>query len=68
MATIDPTMKNPLPFVNSIICDGCGECIEVCVFGVITIANGKAVVIRPERCESEGACVEVCHTFALSLG
>jgi electron transfer flavoprotein alpha subunit len=53
--------------VDKDICEGCGECSEVCPQDAIKVVDGVAEV-DSEECEECGACVEVCPNNALSLG
>jgi len=53
-------------FVKSDICDGCGECIKICPFNAITIADGKAK-IDPFICTGWGACVPTCPRGAIDV-
>jgi electron transfer flavoprotein alpha subunit len=46
-------------------CTVCGQCVEVCPFGVLSL-EGETLVIG-EGCNLCGACVEVCEAQALSL-
>jgi NAD-dependent dihydropyrimidine dehydrogenase PreA subunit len=51
-------------YVDSKLCDGCGQCVEACPNGAIKIASGVAV-IDPASCQETGACLEVCPQGAL---
>ena len=46
-------------------CIACGQCVEVCPFGVLRL-EGETLVIG-EGCNLCGACVEVCEVEALAL-
>lgn len=46
-------------------CTGCGQCIEDCVGGVLTCAEGKARAVRP--CIQCGHCTAVCPAAAISI-
>lgn len=67
MAILDPQMRNAIPLIDQELCNGCGDCLDACLFGVITLAHGKALIVRPDRCESEGACAEVCPLLAVIM-
>ena len=57
------------PFIAEIDpekCDGCGECVEECPAGAISIENGKAV-LKEALCKGCGACGAVCPTEAINL-
>src|SRR5271157_3115762 len=45
-------------------CIACGQCVEVCPFGVLRL-EGETLVIG-EGCNLCGACVEVCEVGALA--
>ena len=53
--------------INKEKCSGCGNCIEVCPFGVLEIKNGKAVVKHPEKCKKCGACMSACPNNAIKV-
>jgi len=48
-------------------CDGCGNCIEVCPFGVLEIENGKVVVKHLEKCQKCEACKFACPNNAIEI-
>jgi heterodisulfide reductase subunit A len=49
-------------------CRGCGDCVEVCPFGAITLseisASAKVAFIEPSTCRGCNLCVGVCPTNA----
>ncbi len=53
--------------INKEKCSGCGNCVEVCPFGVLEIKNGKAVVKYLEKCKKCGACVSACPNNAIRI-
>jgi ferredoxin len=52
--------------VNTDLCVGCGECVEHCQFGALTVLNGICVV-ESDRCMGCGLCISTCPTDALQL-
>jgi len=46
-------------------CTACGQCVEVCPFGVLRL-EGEVLVVD-EGCNLCGACVEVCPEGALAV-
>jgi electron transfer flavoprotein alpha subunit len=46
-------------------CIACGQCLEACPFGVLSL-EGETLVIG-EGCNLCGACVEVCEVAALAV-
>jgi len=50
--------------VDPALCDGCGECVEVCPESAITLDEGKPV-INEVLCTGCGACIPACPRGAL---
>lgn len=46
-------------------CTGCGQCIEDCVGGALTLTEGKARAVRP--CIQCGHCTAICPAGAVSI-
>lgn len=46
-------------------CTGCGQCLEICSVGAISLVKGNAV-IDPDTCISCGKCVNACPQGAIS--
>jgi electron transfer flavoprotein alpha subunit len=47
-------------------CTGCGDCVDVCPFALIELADDNAV-INEEGCTLCGACEEVCAYEAIAI-
>ena len=54
----------PVPQVDSSICDGCGECSEICRFNALAVV-GSGVAVFPELCHGCGGCQLVCPLKAI---
>lgn len=46
--------------VDKELCDGCGECVDVCPEGVWVIIDEKAEPENIDVCAECCSCVEVC--------
>ena len=46
-------------------CTGCGQCLEACIYGGLTLERGRASI--NEHCRGCGRCTEVCPQEAISL-
>jgi NAD-dependent dihydropyrimidine dehydrogenase PreA subunit len=46
-------------------CNGCGDCIELCPGGVVTLVNDKVVIIRPDECDYCTDCELYCPSGAI---
>ncbi|MBM4288727.1 MAG: electron transfer flavoprotein subunit alpha [Deltaproteobacteria bacterium] len=51
--------------IESDLCTGCGQCLEVCLFDALELVGDKVAV--KDGCNLCGACVAVCEYGALSL-
>jgi len=52
-------------YVDKEICNGCGECLEVCSVAAISLKRGKAE-IDTNTCLACGSCTQVCPVNAIS--
>ncbi|MHA1669107.1 MAG: DUF362 domain-containing protein [Promethearchaeota archaeon] len=52
--------------VDEGLCEDCGKCVEVCVFGGRELIDGKGK-LNLERCLGCGRCVDVCPTGATTI-
>jgi ferredoxin len=58
-------MGTALPSINTVKCDGCGTCVDVCPTNYFKIVNGKAT-IHALDCVNCSACILACPLNALS--
>ena len=54
------------PKVKRKNCIGCGECVEHCAQGAISL-NGKKAFILPEKCVGCGECILICQNRAIQV-
>ncbi len=54
----------PVPEVDMGLCDGCGDCGEICQFSAILVIKG-GVLTFPELCHGCGGCSLVCSRHAI---
>ena len=55
-----------MPFIDDTRCIGCGQCVEDCVRGLLTVQDGKAR-LRSGSCILCGHCVAVCPSGAIHI-
>lgn len=48
-------------------CDGCGECVKVCLFKAIEGEPGKKHAVIKDKCMGCGRCFEVCPIKAVTM-
>jgi MinD superfamily P-loop ATPase len=53
--------------VDEATCEGCGDCIERCHFGALSVTTSVCAVDHA-RCVGCGLCALACSSGALSLG
>ena len=58
--------SNVNPAVNTKICVGCGECLNWCAQGALSIVDKKSR-IDPERCIGCGECFLICKEGAIQV-
>jgi heterodisulfide reductase subunit A len=66
VAELDPQVAT----VHADSCTGCGQCVEACPFGAITLLSsdgGHVATIDPTGCKGCGACGPVCPEDAIDL-
>jgi len=54
-----------LPKIDAFVCNGCGDCIQLCPSQALTLIAGKAVVAFPELCSYCGMCEDFCPLHAI---
>lgn len=53
--------------VVSILCIGCGVCVDVCPNEALAMLDGRSCLANAENCEGCGVCVGFCEQKALQL-
>ena len=48
-------------------CLGCGDCVEACVYGAISISNKGCAIVDREKCVGCGECVSACPNKLISM-
>jgi ferredoxin len=61
------TLTTILPLIDAALCNGCGYCVTHCPSGALDMANGKAILAYPARCNYDAKCEEACPTAAIAL-
>ena len=56
-----------LPRIDPSKCTGCSRCVEVCGVKCLEMAEGIAVLPRPDACGSEGHCMKECREDAIQM-
>lgn len=63
-AHMDTTLV--LPRIDPTACSGCGDCVDVCRTGALTIQDRIAVFVNPEGCDYCTDCEAVCPVQAIA--
>ncbi|MGL4208846.1 MAG: ATP-binding protein [Candidatus Adiutrix sp.] len=53
--------------IDEQLCNGCGECLNGCAEGALSIVNGKATLLSDIYCDGLGTCLGHCPTGALKI-
>jgi heterodisulfide reductase subunit A len=65
------TSQAPVASVDEALCSGCGDCVEICTFGAMSMHRREGVLgcsqIDPLLCTGCGNCVVACPVKAISL-
>ena len=56
---------NPVPIIDSTLCNGCGLCVTACPTNALAMRDDKAVVAHPNACGYEGLCEMICPVHAI---
>ena len=56
----------PLARVDEEKCNGCGDCVDVCFYGAITM-EGKQAVVDQAICDGCGLCTQMCSPGGIAL-
>lgn len=70
---VDPQIQHredvtiPVPVVDNKLCQGCGECAQICEFNALA-CYGDGVIAFPELCHGCGGCWLVCPEGAIRPG
>ncbi len=52
-------------YVDPVVCNGCGACVETCPNDAIRLVSGKAVVDQ-DKCAACAVCADACPTHAIT--
>lgn len=63
---IDRAPARPYAIISS-KCDGCGECLKVCLFKAIEGKPGKRHTVIKDKCIGCGRCFEVCPIKVITM-
>ena len=56
------------PHINALSCIGCGGCVDACPEEhVLSIIEGKAVLVNGAKCVGHGLCAEACPVAAITM-
>lgn len=55
--------------IDTKLCNGCGHCIAICLFGVLGIdpVSKKAKLVDPFSCNGCAECIDICPQFAIKF-
>jgi MinD superfamily P-loop ATPase len=52
---------------DTAVCSGCGDCVDLCLFGALSLDDSGVVAADPRLCQGCGICRRSCPTEALRL-
>jgi MinD superfamily P-loop ATPase len=62
-----PFAGKPRTVVDDDACEGCGDCLDRCRFGALSLSAEGLATIDPWLCESCGACAQACDVDAIGF-
>ena len=48
-------------------CTACGDCVDACLFGALSLDGGESVIVDGGLCQGCGICRRACQSGALAL-
>jgi len=57
--------KRIMPWIDEDLCVGCGECVDDCPVGAITLKEDQKAIINEDKCIRCGRCHDVCPQEAV---
>jgi formate hydrogenlyase subunit 6/NADH:ubiquinone oxidoreductase subunit I len=60
-------ISNFLPQIDAAKCIGCELCVKLCPNQTLAMLDNLAIVAKPEACDYNGVCQEICPTDAITL-
>jgi len=54
-----------MPWINEDLCVGCGECVDDCPVGAITLKEDQKAIINEDECIRCGRCHDICPQEAV---
>ncbi len=55
------------PYIDPMVCIGCGGCVAACPENVLGIVGGLAVAVQGSRCVGIAACAKACPVQAIEI-
>lgn len=60
-------MALAIPQVDTNLCVGCCDCVNLCPCHVVELVGGKASIVRPDECDYCADCEIFCSSGAMKV-